>query len=113
MTDLTGSTTRERTTLATIVLGVTALSALGFIVSMIGHFANWKGFDDGGESTAAGDTFWLLYFFGGIAALVLGLVALAKAWRNGPASERRAGQLAVAYAVVSIVLIVVADTLLD
>jgi hypothetical protein len=113
MTDLTASTTRERTTLATIVLAVTGLSAIGFVVSMVGHIANWNGFDDGGESTAAGDTFWLMYFLAGIAALVLGGVALAKAWRNGPASERSAGQLAVAYAVVSVLLIVLVDTLFD
>jgi hypothetical protein len=111
MTDLTGPDTRERTTLATIVLAVTGLSAIGFVGSVVGHLAGWKGFDNGGESTAAGDTFWLLYFLAGIAALVLGVVALAKAWGRGPASERRAGLMAVGYVVVSIVVVIVVDAL--
>ena len=113
MTDLTAPATRERTTLATIVLGLTGISAIGFVVSMIGHLAEWRGFDNGGESTVAGSTFWMMYFLAGIAALVLGVVALAKSWRNGPASERRAGQLALGYVVVSILLIALADTLFD
>lgn len=113
MTDLTGPATRERTALATVVLAAVGLSALGLVVSVLGHLAGWNGFDDGGESTAAGDTFWLLYFLAGIAALVLGAVALVKAWRDGPLSERKAGQLALAYAAVSIVVVVLVDTLLD
>ena len=110
---MTEPAVRERTVFASIVLAVTGLSAIGFVGSMVGHLADWKGFDNGGESTAAGSTFWMLYFLGGLAALVLGVVALAKAWRHGPAYERRAGQLALAYVVVSVLLIVVVDTLFD
>ena len=108
---MTEPATRERTPLATIVLGVTGLSALGLVGSVIGHLAGWKGFDNEGESSAAGDTFWFLFFFAGIAALVLGVVALVKAWRNGPASERSAGRLALSYAVAAVVLMIVIDAL--
>jgi hypothetical protein len=111
MTDLTEPATRERSTLATIVLAVVGLSAVGFVVSVIGHYAGWKGFDNGGESTTAGDTFWLLYFLAGIAALVLGVVTLAKSWGRGPASEQRAGRLALAYVVVSVLVIILVDAL--
>jgi hypothetical protein len=110
---MTEPATRERTALATIVLGVTGLSAIGLVVSLIGDVADWKGFSNGGESTAAGDTFWLMYFLGGIAALVLGVVALVKAGRSGPESERSAGRMAVGYAIASVLLIVVVDTVLD
>ena len=110
---MTEPAVRERTTLATVVLGVTGLSAIGFVGSMVGHLADWKGFDNGGESTAAGSTFWFLFFFAGIAALVLGVVALAKSGRHGPVSERRAGQLAVGYVVVTVLLLVLVDTVFD
>ena len=99
----------ERTLLEKFVLGLIALSAVGFVVSMVGHLADWKGFDNGGESTVAGSTFWFLYFFAGIAAVVAGVLALVHGTRAKIAGERRAGLLALGYAVVTVVLIVLAD----
>lgn len=89
------------------------MSVVGLAVSAIGDAADWKGFDNGGESTVAGSTFWLMYFLGGIAALVVGLVALVRGLRGGPASERQAGTWAIAYAVLSILFIVVFDSLVE
>lgn len=111
MTDLDRTT--GRTTLAKVVLFLVAASLVGFVVSFIGHFADWKGFDEGGESTAAGSTFWFLYFFGGIAALVTGIVALVRGFRGGPPSERQAGQVAVAYAVLSVAVFAVVEAVFD
>ncbi|MBK5308122.1 MAG: hypothetical protein JJD92_15660 [Frankiaceae bacterium] len=106
--DVTG-----RSVLAKAVLFLLAASAVGFAVSMVGHIAGWKGFDNGGESTAAGDTFWLLYFFAGIAALVVGVVALVRGLRGGPASERQAGTWALGYVVASVALIAIVDALFE
>ena len=108
---MTAPATRERTTLATIVLAVTGISVIGLLGSLIGHLAGLEGFDNGGESSTAGSTFWLMYFLAGVAALVLGVVTLAKSWGRGPASEQRAGRLAIAYAVLSVLLIIAVDTL--
>jgi hypothetical protein len=101
--------TTGRTTLATVTLAALAISVVGLVVSAIGHMADWKGFDNGGESTVAGSTFWMMYFLAGIAALVLGLVALIKSWRNGPASEQRAGRLALGYVVLSVIFLIIID----
>jgi di/tricarboxylate transporter len=102
--------TVERTALAKVVLFLVAAAAVGFVVSLIGHFADWKGFDDGGESTTAGSTFWFLYFFSGIAALVAGVVALVKGMRSGNVAERNAGRLAVAFVVCTVALLVIVDS---
>ena len=103
----------SRSALAKVVLALLALSAVGFLVSMVGHIAGWKGFDNGGESTTAGSTFWFMYFFAGIGAFVVGLVALIRGLRGGPASERQAGSWAVAYVVATVALIVIVDAIIE
>jgi hypothetical protein len=102
-----------RSALAKAVLLLLAVSAVGFVVSLIGEIANWKGFDNGGESTVAGSTFWFMYFFGGIAALVTGVIALVRGLRGGPASERQVGTWAIAYAIGSVAFIAIFDAFVD
>jgi uncharacterized membrane protein len=102
-----------RSALARAVLLLLAISGVGLIMSLIGEIANWKGFDNGGESTVAGSTFWFMYFFGGIAALIAGVIALVRGMRGGPHSERQAGTRAIAYAVASVAFIVVFDAFVD
>lgn len=106
MTEATRSDVRS--TLARAVLALIAISAVGFLMSVIGHIADWKGFDADGDSTIAGSTFWFLYFFGGIAALVAGVTALIRS-RGGDKSERRAGLLAMAYVIGSVAVVALVD----
>jgi hypothetical protein len=114
MTDQTAAQTPDvvtgRSALAKAVLFLLAVSAVGFVVSLIGHIADWEGFDNGGESTAAGSTFWFLYFFGGIAALIAGVVALVRGLRGGAASERQAGTWAIVYVVVTVAVVAIVDS---
>jgi hypothetical protein len=102
-----------RSMLAKAVLFLLAVSAVGFVMSLIGEIANWKGFDNGGESTVAGSTFWLMYFFGGIAALIVGVICLVRGLRGGPTSERQAGTWAIAYAIGSVAFIAIFDAFVD
>ena len=113
MTDSPEAATQSggRSVLARFVLVLVGLSAIGFVVSLIGNLAGWQGFDDGGESTAAGSTFWFMYFFGGVGALVAGVVALVRSRRRaGP--ERAAGRTALIYVVATIAIIVFVDTVI-
>lgn len=63
------------------------------------------------QSTAAGSTSWSMYLFGGIAALIAGVIALVRGRRGGLASERQAGTWAIMYAVGSVAFIAIFDAL--
>ncbi|MDT7573229.1 MAG: hypothetical protein QOE05_3403 [Actinomycetota bacterium] len=54
-----------------------------------------------------------MYFFGGIAALVVGVVALVRGLRGGASSERQAGTWAIAYAIGSVAFIAIFDAFVD
>jgi len=98
------TTSPERSTLGTIALALTVLSVLGFLVLAIGDIADWKGFSEAeDDSSAAADTAWSVFALGGILALVTGIIA----WVRGRArrlGDVRAGQIAVAWFVLAIVI---------
>jgi hypothetical protein len=75
------------------------------VVLAIGSIAEWKGFsEDEDDNSVFADIVWTTFALGGLIALVLGIVAWIRGRARALADDVRAGQMAVAWAVVAIIL---------
>jgi ABC-type Fe3+ transport system permease subunit len=98
-------TTGGRSALGSLVLVLTILSIIAFIVLAIGSIAEWKGFsEDENDNSTFADVVWSTFALGGLLALILGIVAWVRGRARALAGDVRAGQTAVAWVVVAIVL---------
>src|SRR5688572_12391156 len=99
------STTGGRSALATLAIALTTISVIGFVVLVIGSIADWKGFsEDPDDNSTFADIVWTTFALGGLLALVTGLVAWVRGRSRRISGDVRAGQTAVGWVVLAIVL---------
>lgn len=97
--------TSGRSALGTLALALTALSVIGFVILVIGSIADWKGFsDDPDDNSTFADIVWTTFAFGGLLALVSGIVAWVRGRARGLGGDVGAGQTAVGWVVIAVVL---------
>jgi hypothetical protein len=96
--------TTGRTGLGTAALVLAAVSALGLLVMIVGDLAGVEGFSGDSASTGLADATWLVFAVSGLLALVVGGVAWALGRRHSRPGDVRAGQAALAYVVLAIVV---------
>ena len=99
---------RGRSSWARLALIATAISAAGLAILLVGIAFDIEGAREGEEGPAIFGVAWVSYLFGGIAALVTGAVALALGRRRNDPGTSRAGMIAFGYAVIAIVVFVIA-----
>ena len=108
----TDHSTRGRSVLGTIALALTALSVVGFVILAIGSIAEWKGFsDDPNDNSAFADIVWSTFALGGILALIAGVVAWVRGRGRGLHGDVRAGQMAVGWVILALILSVIVSAL--
>ena len=101
-----------RSTLATIALALTILSIIGFVVLVIGSIADWKGFsDDPDDNSTFADIVWTTFALGGLLALITGVIAWIRGRSRGLLGDVKAGQMAVGWVVVAVLLSVIVSAL--
>jgi hypothetical protein len=101
-------TASGRSAIGTAALVLTAISAIALVVMIVLNVAGVEGFSDDSENTAAADATWISFAVGGLLALVLGVIAWVRGRGRGPAGDVRAGQTAVGYVVVALVVTAIA-----
>ena len=101
--------TNRRSTLAWLALAAAAISAVGIAILLVGIAFDIEGAEEGEEGKAIFDIAWFSYFFGGIGALILGLLAFLLGQRRNEPSTRRAGVVALAYVAIAVVIFVIAS----
>ena len=97
-------TATGRSTLGTAALLFAAISAVALVLMIVLDIAGVEGFSSDNESTAAADATWMCFSLGALLALVVGLIAWVRARRRGPTGDVRAGQTAVGYFVLALVV---------
>lgn len=108
----TDASTGGRSGLGTLVVALTAISAIAFVVLVIGSIADWKGFsDDPDDNSTFADIVWTTFALGGLLALILGIVAWIRGRARAMAGDVRAGQTAVAWVVFAVVLSLIVSAL--
>jgi ABC-type Fe3+ transport system permease subunit len=104
--------TAGRSALGSLVLALTVISAIAFVILVIGSIADWKGFsDDPDDESTFADIVWTTFALGGLLALILGVIAWFRGRTRGPAGDVRAGQTAAAWAVVAVVISLIVSAL--
>ena len=104
MADFAAPADRSRSIWGTLALVLTAISILGFILLALGDALNWQGFSEEDESTTGGDESWIGFSLGAILALITGVVAFLRGRRRQGSADTRAGQIAIGWFVVAVVL---------
>lgn len=108
----TDRSTSGRSVLGTLALALTVLSIVGFVILAIGSIAEWKGFsDDPNDNSAFADIVWSTFALGGILALIAGIVAWARGRGRGVRGDVRAGQTAVGWVILAVILSVIISAL--
>lgn len=102
---------QERSPLAWITTFVAAASALGILVILVGLLFDMEGAREGEEGSVVFEVAWWAFFFGAIAALVLGLVAFFAGRRNADPATTRAGRIALIWFGIAVVIFLVASVL--
>ena len=98
-------TTSGRSAVGTLALALTALSIVGLVLLSIGSIADWKGFsEDPDDNSAFADIVWTTFALGGLLALFAGIAAWLRGRRRGFGGDIRAGQMAVGWVVLAIIL---------
>jgi uncharacterized membrane protein len=98
--------------LGSLALALTVLSIVGFVVLAIGSIAEWKGFsDDPNDNTTFADVVWSTFALGGILALIVGIVAWVRGRGRGFGGDVRAGQVAVGWVILAVILSVIISAL--
>ena len=109
------TTDRERggrSTLGTIALALTVLSIIAFVVLVIGSIADWKGFsDDPDDNSTFADIVWTTFALGGLLALITGVIAWIRGRSRGLLGDVQAGQMAVGWVVVAVLLSLIVSAL--
>jgi hypothetical protein len=93
--------------LGQIALVATVLSLAGMVVQVVGSAMEADGFTDVSTSQSAlADIAWLTFAVGGLVALCTGIAAWARGHTSRSLFDVRAGQTAVAYVVIALLLMV-------
>lgn len=101
-----------RSAVGTVALVATVLSAIALVVMLVGSVVEAEGFtDDPNDNSAFADWTWLTFSLGGLVALVSGVVAWVTGRRSGRAGDVRAGQTAIGYLVLALVVTAVFSAL--
>jgi hypothetical protein len=92
--------------LGQMALVATVLSLAGMAIQLVGSAMEADGFTDvsTSQSTLA-DVAWLTFAVGGLVALGTGIAAWARGRSSGSVFDVRAGQVAVAYVVIALLLV--------
>jgi hypothetical protein len=108
----TDRSTSGRSVLGTLALALTVLSIVGFVILAVGSIAEWKGFsDDPNDNSAFADVVWSTFALGGILALIAGIVAWVRGRGRGVRGDVRAGQTAVGWVILAVILSVIISAL--
>lgn len=102
--DHDAGTASGRSPIGTAALVFAAVSAVALIVMVVLDIAGVEGFSSDNESSAAADATWISFSLGALLALIFGVIAWVRGRGCGPAPDVRAGQTAVAYFVVAVVV---------
>ena len=102
----TGTAT-GRSTLGTAALLCTAISAVALSTMIVLSVAGVDGFTSDKQSTVASDVTWLGFSLGALLALVLGIIAWVRGRRRGPTGDVKAGQTAVGYFVLAVIVLAI------
>lgn len=97
-------TTTGRSTLGTAALLFAAISAVALVAMIVLDVAGVEGFSSDTESSAAADATWMCFSLGALLALVLGIIAWVRGRSHGPTGDVRAGQTAVGYFVLALIV---------
>ena len=112
MTDTTPDTattpTTARTGLGTAALVLAAISAIALVLMIVLDLAGVEGFSSDNESSAAADATWICFSLGALLALVLGVIAWVRGRGRGLGGDVKAGQTAVGYFVLALVVSAIA-----
>jgi hypothetical protein len=101
----TARTTRG-SLLGQIALVATVLSLTGMVIQIVGSMLEADGFtDDITSQSALADIAWLTFSVGGLVALGTGIAAWARGQTARSMFDVRAGQAAVAYFVIALLLV--------
>ena len=97
--------TSSRSALGTLALLLTVISIIAFVILVIGSIADWKGFsEDPDDNSTFADIDWITFSLGGLLALITGIAAWIRGRRRGFGGDVRAGQMAVGWVVLAIML---------
>ncbi len=112
MPPTTDRETGGRSTLGAIARALTILSIIGFVVLVIGSIADWNGFsDDPDDNSTFADIVWSTFSLGGLLALVTGVIAWIRGRSRGLLGDVQAGQMAVGWVVVAVLLSLIVSAL--
>jgi hypothetical protein len=104
--------TGGRSTLGTLALALTIVSIIGLVLLVIGSIADWKGFsDDPDDNSTFADTVWITFALGGLLALLTGAIAWIRGRSRGLLGDVQAGQMAVGWVVVAVIINVIVAVL--
>jgi hypothetical protein len=108
----TDRATRGRSALGTLARALTILSIVAFVVLAIGSIAEWKGFsDDPDDNSTFADIVWTTFALAGLLALITGAIAWVRGRSRGLLGDVRAGQMAVGWVVVAVILSLIVSAL--
>jgi hypothetical protein len=92
--------------LGQIALVATVLSFAGMVIQLVGSAMEADGFtDDITSQSALADIAWLIFSVGGLVALGTGIAAWARGHTSRSMFDVRAGQAAVAYFAIALLLV--------
>jgi hypothetical protein len=101
-----------RSALGTVALALTIVSIIAFVVLVIGSIAEWKGFsDDPDDNSTFADIVWTTFALGGLIALITGVIAWVRGRSRAIAGDVRAGQAAVGWVVLAVILSLIVSAL--
>ena len=93
-----------------VALVATAVSAVGLVIMLVGNVTEASGFtDDPNDNSLAADLVWLSFSLGGVVALVTGIISWVLGAKRGRPGDVRAGQVAIGYFVLAIVVMLLFD----
>ncbi len=113
MTD-SGVEQRGRSALGTVAVVAAVVSAIGLVVMIGGSVLDVEGFSsDTDDNATAANLAWGAFSLGAIVALGTGIATWISGSRQSRHEDVRAGQLAIGYLVVAVVLTAIAAALQD
>ena len=101
---------RRRSTIATLALAATVISAVGLAILLVGIAFDIEGASEGEDTSGwrvIFDIAWLSWLFGSLAALVTGAIAYWVGRKNDDAGTSRIGLIALGWFVVSLVIFLI------
>ncbi len=99
--------TARRSTLGLLALAAAAISAVGIAIILIGIAFDIEGAQEGEQGPIIFPIAWFSYLLGGLAAIVLGAIAFVVGRRRNEKGTKRAGLIALAWAVIAVIIFIV------